>query len=172
MLGPEGAGVFYLQHEHLNLLRPIGVGWHSVVQATDFRHVDFVLRDEAARYEGGSANMVGFWGLGASLALLSQQGLTADASPVAERVLEIANEAVERLSAIGAKLRFAREHEHASGIVTFTLPGRDPQRVRAECLDADVALSVRGGGLRISLHAYNDADDLDRLLDSLSSRRS
>ena len=27
MLGPEGAGVCYIRREHLELLRPLGVGW-------------------------------------------------------------------------------------------------------------------------------------------------
>jgi cysteine desulfurase / selenocysteine lyase len=164
MLGPEGAGVFYLKHEHLNRLRPFGVGWHSVVQSSDFQHVDFVLRDEAARYEGGSANIVGFLGLGASLDLLAQLGLTAKVSPLADRVLEVTGEAVERLLVHGAKLRFERDETHDSGIVTFSLPGHDPQQVRAACLRGGVAVSVRGGGVRISLHAYNNLDDIDRLL--------
>ena len=30
MLGPEGAGIFYVRREHLQRLRPIGVGWNSV----------------------------------------------------------------------------------------------------------------------------------------------
>ena len=33
MLGPEGAGMLYIRREHLERLRPLGVGWHSVVHA-------------------------------------------------------------------------------------------------------------------------------------------
>ena len=32
MLGPEGAGIFFLKHQHLDLLRPMNVGWNSVAQ--------------------------------------------------------------------------------------------------------------------------------------------
>ncbi len=75
LLGPEGAGLFFLRREHLDRLRPVGVGWHSARNPFGFRHEDFQLRDDAARYEGGSQNMVGMVGLLASLELLGEYRL-------------------------------------------------------------------------------------------------
>src|SRR4030067_100565 len=74
MLGPEGAGIAFIRREHLDRLRPIGVGWHSVVHAHDFTHIELKLKPSAARYEGGSQNMVGMIGLGESLRLLTGLG--------------------------------------------------------------------------------------------------
>src|SRR5262249_41607809 len=74
LLGPEGAGLFYLKREHLDLLRPIGVGWHSVEHASDYSRIELKLKPSAARYEGGTQNMVGFLGLAASLELLLECG--------------------------------------------------------------------------------------------------
>jgi selenocysteine lyase/cysteine desulfurase len=170
MLGPEGAGVFYLKLEHLDLLRPLGVGWHSVPHSHDFQHVELKLRAEAARYEGGSHNMVGFLGLGTSLELLARLGLGSARSAIADRVLELGNLAEARLRDHGAELLFERDPQHSTGILTFDLPGHDLQQVRARCLEQGVALSCRGGGLRISLHAYNDVSDLDRLIAALPHR--
>lgn len=163
LLGPEGAGIFYVRREHLTLLRPLSVGWNSVVGAHDFSRIELDLRPDAARYEGGSRNMAGLAALGASLDLLAGLGLGPDRSPLAERVLELTDQAAAALAAIGAVVRSCREPLRRSGILAFELPGRDAVEVRRRCLEAGVVLSVRGGCLRISPHAYNNGDDLERL---------
>ncbi len=165
LLGPEGAGIFYLRREHLDLLRPVGVGWNSVAHAFDFARIELDFRPGAARYEGGSQNMGGFIGLGASLALLGEVGTEA----LARRVLEVTDFACCKLEAIGAVVRSERGGGHGSGIVTFEIPNRDPAALRRRCLEAGVVLSYRGGRLRISPHAYNNAQDVDRLIAALES---
>jgi cysteine desulfurase / selenocysteine lyase len=167
MLGPEGAGVFFARREHLDLLRPIGVGWNSVVQAQDFSRIELNLRPTASRYEGGTQNMVGMLGLGASLRMLAEAGLTPHSSPIAERVLQISDFACERLEQIGAKIVSRRDGDHRSGIVSFELPGRDPQQEQMRLLKQHVALSCRAGRLRISPHAYNNEEDIERLVELL-----
>jgi selenocysteine lyase/cysteine desulfurase len=168
MLGPEGAGLFFIRHQHLSLLRPLGVGWNSVSHAFDFDTIELDLRDEAARYEGGSQNMVGFIGLRASLGLLREFGLSADTSPIADRVLQLGDYAAEQLQAAGAKLLTPRPKNHRSGIITFQLPGSDPHAVRLACQRAKIAVSCRGGGVRISPHAYNNEDEIERLIETVT----
>ncbi len=167
LLGPEGAGLFFVRREHLPRLRPLSVGWNSVVHAHDFSRIELCLRPDAARYEGGSRNMAGHLGLGASLQLLAGMGLSADRSALADRVLALTDYAVNRLEAIGAAVQSCRRASHRSGILAFALPGSDPVDLRRRCLQASVVLSVRGGNLRISPHAYNDETDIDRLIEVL-----
>jgi selenocysteine lyase/cysteine desulfurase len=167
MLGPEGAGLFYARQEHLARLRSVQAGWNSVVGRFDFNRIDWKPRQEAARFEGGTQNMVGFIGLAASLKLLRELGVGPQHSPVADAVLAIARHAQTRLVKRGAELISPCVAGHDSGIVTFRVPGRDPQQLRERCLAAGVALSVRGGGIRISLHGYNHEGDVDRLCDVL-----
>jgi cysteine desulfurase / selenocysteine lyase len=163
LLGPEGAGIFYLRREHLDLLRPVGVGWNSVAHDRDFSRIELNFKKTAERYEGGSMNMAGFIGLNASLALLIGYGQEA----ISARVLEITDLACERLARAGAIVESFRGGEHRSGIVSFRVPGRDPDALRKQCLERQVVLSCRGGRLRISPHAYNDASDIDRLIEAL-----
>ena len=168
MLGPEGAGLFYLKKQHLDLLRPTGLGWNSVARRHDFNHIELKLRDRAARFEGGSHNMVGFHALGASLKLFADCGLSSRGSPLAEAVLHIATHAADQLREIGAQLTRPRDETCQSGIICFAKPGQDPQQLREKCLAAGVALACRDGRLRISPHAYNNEEDVARLIDVLS----
>ena len=164
LLGPEGAGLFYLRDEHLDLLRPVGIGWNSVVGAYDFGRIQLDIRRQAARYEGGSQNMAGYFALGASLQLLARFGLSPSDWPIASRVLEIADLARERLQQIDAVLLDRCQGENRSGIVAFRLPQQDAGAVRRRCLAAGVALGCRSGWLRISPHAYVNEEDVDRLV--------
>lgn len=163
LLGPEGAGVFFTRRKHLNLLRPVGVGWNSVRNEHDFSHIELVFKDTAARYEGGSQNIAGLLALEASLELLARYG----AEAISPRVLEITETACQRLAKLGATILSDRTPAHSSGIVSFELPGRDPLALRQQCFHRKVLLSCRAGRLRISPHAYNTAEDIERLVEAL-----
>lgn len=164
LLGPEGAGVLFIRREHLDRLRPLGVGWNSVQHAHDYQRIELDLKPSAGRYEGGSRNLVGLVGLEASLRLLCTYGPEA----LFARLMEVTEEACQHLQAIGARIRSDRSPAHRSGIVLFDMPGQDPQALRRQCLHRGVVLSCRAGGLRISPHAYNDSSDLQRLTEALS----
>ena len=167
MLGPEGAGLFYCRREHLDRLRASGLGWNSVKGFFDYTNIKLELRPTAARFEGGSQNMVGFHALGASLDLLAECGLAHDESSVAESVLHIAGHAIKQLESVGATIHSPRDDDVRSGIVSFTMPQRDPNEIRKAALAGGVALACRDGKLRISPHAYNDEDDVQRLISVL-----
>ena len=169
LLGPEGAGLLYIRREHLARLRPLMVGWNSVQQGADYAKVELNLKDTAARYEGGSQNMIGFHGLGASLDLLESLGLGPQSSPIAECVLELADFAAAELLACGATLLAPRDGPHRSGIVTFQLPGHEPNDIRRRLEAAGIIVRCRGGGVRLSPHGYNTTDEIQRLIAELRS---
>jgi cysteine desulfurase/selenocysteine lyase len=140
LLGPEGAGLFYLRREHLDLLRPINLGWHSVAHSSDYARIELNLRATAARYEGGTWNMPGILGLGGSLELLLEHG----SSAIGERILQVTEQICERLTWLDATIASDRNPRHASGIVSFTLPGVDPNTVRRQSLDRGMRITMRG----------------------------
>ncbi|MEX2026707.1 MAG: aminotransferase class V-fold PLP-dependent enzyme [Pirellulaceae bacterium] len=167
MLGPEGAGLLYIRREHLDRLRPMICGWHSVLAGSRYDQIEFKLKPAAVRYEGGSQNMVGFTGLNASLEMLRDLGVGPNASPVADRVLEITDYAVAKLRELGLPLVSPHEGNHRSGIVTFQTPNADPLKVRQQLADRGIAAACRGGGIRLSPHGYAIEEEIDRLVNVL-----
>jgi selenocysteine lyase/cysteine desulfurase len=59
LLGPEGAGLFWIRRELVERLHPVGVGWNSVIDSRNFDHVEFRLKPNAGRWESGSLNVGG-----------------------------------------------------------------------------------------------------------------
>ncbi len=165
MLGPEGAGLAYIRRDRLPLLRATSVGWNSVVQGSDFDHIDLKLRPTAMRYESATQNVAGMIGFGASLDLLLSLG----ADNLAAATLDITDHACAELTKAGARVVSPREGDQRSGIVSFEWPGADVAAVRRHCLARGVALNYRAGRVRVSAHAYNDASDVQRLVDALIS---
>ncbi len=165
LLGPEGAGLFYLRREHLDLLRPLGLGWNSVEQASDFSRADASLKQSASRYEGGTYPMPGFVGLCESLNLILEYGV----ANLSQRILEVTDEACQGLERLGARIVSDRSEARRSGVVAFDPPRGNPAEVRQSLLAKQIVLSHRGGRLRISPHAYTNEDDLRRLFDALAS---
>ncbi|HEX6984316.1 MAG TPA: aminotransferase class V-fold PLP-dependent enzyme [Planctomycetaceae bacterium] len=163
MLGPEGAGLFYVRRELLDLLRPLLVGWNSVATAGDYTNPDLRLKPTAGRYEGGSYNMAGIAGFAESLALLDAIGVDA----IAARLREVTDGLCDRLRSAGADIASDRSDERRSGIVAFALPGRPPTEVRKHLFERGVIVRERAGRLRASPHAYTNADDVDRLAAAL-----
>ncbi len=167
LLGPEGVGIAMIRAEHREMMRCPIVGWNSVRNAHLFSHASFELRPEAARYEAGSANMIGVAGLSASTELFLTVIRAAGRDAIADRVLELSNYLADGLRRIGATVDRESSRQHQSGIVTFTLGSREPAQIRELAMANRVVISCRGGGVRASVHAYNNESDLDRLIQLL-----
>jgi cysteine desulfurase/selenocysteine lyase len=164
LLGPEGAGVFYIRRELVEMLHPVGVGWNSVVGALDFSTIDFRLKPHAGRWESGTLNVGGVSALGGSLALLLEIGIP----EVAARVLELTDHLCERAARAGLLVFSSRLPEDKSGIVSLLVRDADLPALVRRCREAKVIVNQRAGRLRVSPHFYNTMDELDHLVELLS----
>src|SRR5262249_53539673 len=100
LLGPEGAGLFYIRRELVDRLHPVGVGWNSVIGGTNFSRIDFRLKPHAGRWESGSLNVAGITALGTSMEMLLDIGI----DRVAKRVLEVTDYLCGRAPEIGLEV--------------------------------------------------------------------
>ncbi len=172
MLGPEGAAIAYVKQDYWDRLHCHGVGWNSVVSRYDFSSHDTTLRPSAARWEGGSANACGLLALRASLELHWSVQSLFGRNAIADRVMELNGLAQKRLQECGANVLSPWQGESRSGIVNFTLPGISPQEIRRYCREQNIIVNCRGPGVRVSLHAFNNESDLERLVRALCELRS
>ena len=165
LLGPEGAGVFYIRRELVDLLHPVGIGWNSVIGCRNFSHIDFRLKPHAGRWESGSLNVAGITALGASLELLLDIGI----STITQRVLELTDYLCARAEHAGFEIHSSRRPEDKSAIVSMMAPGGDARALVRRCRQQGIVINHRAGRLRISPHAYNTFEEIDRLLETLAS---
>jgi cysteine desulfurase/selenocysteine lyase len=164
LLGPEGAGLFWIRRKLVDQLHPIGIGWNSVIDSRNFNHVELRLKPHAGRWESGSLNVGGILALGASLELLLAVGIDA----IAERVLHLTDYLCDRCRQAGLTVYSSRRPGEASGIVSLVMPG-DVRAVVRRCRDAGIVVNQRAGRLRVSPHAYNSVEELDRLIELLGA---
>lgn len=159
LLGPEGAGLFWIRRELVDQLHAVGIGWNSVIGSRNIGRADFRLKPHAGRWESGSPNVGGILALGASMELLLDMGIDA----IAERVLHLTDYLCERCRHAGVKVYSSRRPEEASSIVSLIVDG-DVGAVVQRCREAGIVVNQRMERLRISPHAYNSSEELDRLI--------
>lgn len=162
LLGPEGAGIGYIRREWIERLHPIGVGANSVIQPHAFTTIDFKLKPHAGRWEGGAYNVPGITALGASLELLLNVGIP----EIGHRVLGLTDYLCDRASAVGWKVFSSREPGENSGIVSLLHPTRSAADVMKRCRAAGAIVNNRADRVRVSPHAYNNEDEIDRFLEA------
>jgi cysteine desulfurase/selenocysteine lyase len=164
LLGPEGIGIFYCRKELAQSMRPPLVGWKSVQNEFDFDHPVLRLKNDAQRFEEGSQNMMGIFGLGAAIELLFEVGI----ANIEERVLDLGDQIVREAGKRGLTVLTPEQREQRGG--NITIAGRfDPAAARDALRERRMMVNVRGGGLRLSPHFYNTAEDINTLFQNLDS---
>lgn len=168
MLGPEGAGLTFIREQHLDMLDCTPIGWNSVKGSLSFSGASMELKPTAARYEGGSQNFAGHLALHRSLEMFWQVLSCHGSNAIAERILSLHAYARDGLRKKGVRLISDWYRSCRSGIITFAPNNLEPNELRTRLADAGVAVSCRGGGVRMAIHAYNTQSDIDRLLENVA----
>ena len=99
--------------------------------------------------------------MGASLDLLLDAGLDA----IWHHVDGLLDDAVARLTHVGAIVRSDRSPSGRSAHLTFEVPGVDATMVCDRLEAQQVICSPRGGGVRVAPHGYNTTADIDALVE-------
>jgi selenocysteine lyase/cysteine desulfurase len=167
LLGAEACTLFYVSEGARERVPPAFGGWWNVKH--DFTHgggyLDYRLDFELGgrRYEPGSLPTAQIAGLGAALDLLGEMG----SEEVAGRIGRLVGDLAAALAGRGWKV--TTPEPFRSGILSAVPPGGNARRSEKELERRGVIASSRQGAVRFSPHAYNDADELRRVLEAVDA---
>lgn len=169
LLGPCGAGIFFVRKSMQEKLRPAVHGWHNIRCPGFVAQEQMVYLPDARRYEAGTANLAGLAGLVAAMELLLEIGVENIAVELLRKRAWLAPALRERGLTL---LQPAAPEAHASAILSFYRPGADMAALHQKLMSAGVHTSLRVDRagqqyVRVSPHFYNTDAELHRLLEGL-----
>lgn len=163
LLGPTGIGFLYIRPDWLPRLDRFLSGWMSTTDPMNFFAYDLPFRDDAWRYEEGSHSTVLIVGLNESLRLLLDVGI----ENIEKQVHLVTDHLLDGLHRLGLEIITPHSRwEERSAIVSFR-PRGDAQALARALDEAGIAVSERGGAIRVSVHGYNTVEEIDRLVEEL-----
>jgi selenocysteine lyase/cysteine desulfurase len=141
------------------------VGWMGAQNPFDLDSLTLRLADAARRVELSTMSYVSAIGLESSIAMLSSVGF----ERIDQHARRLATHLVDRVAELGWRpFRPPSDPSAAPHIVSLRHPDHDPAATAERLASrARIICGRRAGGLRISFHAYNDSDDVDRLVEAL-----
>jgi cysteine desulfurase / selenocysteine lyase len=166
MLGLHGAAILYLGpriDERLQLAMP---GWRSVQDMWDFHNYEQPFSRDAMRFESGTPNLIGTLSLVCAIDLFERCG----AAAIARHVLELTDRLCDGLQRLGAEVSTLRGEGISSAIVTFALPDKESVALGRALENEGIVTTYRAGGVRLSPHGYNTAEEIDLVLAALAEK--
>ena len=163
LLGPEGCGILYISKALQDRVDPVEFGWTNVAGYNDYGSRDMTLRPDAGRYECGTLNTIGCFGLKASIEFL----LEVDPGKIAPVVQNLGDQVAVGVLNKGYEVMGARTPETGAGIVSFRKAGVDSTAIVAKLRAAGITAAPRAGWVRTSPHFYIAPDEIDRMVAEL-----
>ena len=167
LLGPCGAGVFYVRRELQEKLNPPVYGWHNVRNPNFVAQEQIVFRSGAVKYEAGTHNLLGLVGLIAAMELALEIGV----ENIAAELLRKRAWLVPALQAKGFTVLNADAKTGRTPAASFRFinRARTSRRLHKKLTDAGVVTSLRTDRkgqkyIRLSPHFYNTDAELQRAL--------
>lgn len=163
LLAPEGAAIFYCANDKLERLINTNVGWASVVNPREFLDYDLTQKPDATRFEEGSYNSIGLYGLKAAIELLLEIGV----SNIESYILELTAGLIKGLDSKGYRVITPQSDSERAGIVVFESDHHTPAELYALLNERNIISAERGSGVRVSPHFYNTEAEIADLLEVL-----
>jgi len=157
-MGPHGTGFLYLTEALQSTIHQRSLGWLSVRNPWEFYNYEQPLASSARRYEGGSLNMPGLWGMRAALETLLEFGM----QNIEDQILHLSGLLWRGLASInGLTVITPAEREERAGIVTAQLPpGTNAEALLGMLHRHNVMPALRERKIRYSPHFYCTEEEM------------
>ena len=163
MLGPEGCGILYVRKQRQDSIDPVEFGWTNVAGYADYAARDMTLRADAGRYECGTLNTIGCYGLHAAIDFLLEVGVDRIGADV-QKLGDLVAHGAQRK---GFEILGNRSPENGAGIVSIRKPGTDCRMIVHHLQDRGILAAPRQGWVRMSPHFYVSPEEIERVIELL-----
>jgi len=163
LLGPEGIALLYISDRVIDRIKPTVVGWTSVKNYEQHLDYDLTYREGAGRFECGTLNTAGVYGLSAAIDLFLEIG----PSEIEAYLVGLSGYLAEGLASKGFKIISSRVPGEASAVVTCTHEQHSPRELYRLLRSRNIITAPRANRLRISPHFYNTREEVDTLIEAL-----
>lgn len=163
LLGPEGVALLYVSDRVIDRIKPTVVGWTSVKNYEQYLNYELDYRDGAGRFECGTLNTAGVYGLGAAIDLFLEVG----PEKIEAYLLGLSDYLAERLTTKGYEVISSRRAGETSAIVTCKHVRHAPRDLYRLLRSKNILTAPRVNRLRISPHFYNTREEVDALIEAL-----
>lgn len=166
LLGPPGVAFLYVRRSLIERLEPLVTGWFGRTDPFAFALTPLDWSRSARRFETGSPPVPSVYGATAGLTALRALGPEVVSRQIARLVDRLMTGMRER----GFEGLTPDEPAQRSALVV--LRSDHAQDLAGRLAGHGVIASARGSGLRVSFHAYNNEEDVDRVLAALDAERA
>ncbi|MFI4966888.1 MAG: aminotransferase class V-fold PLP-dependent enzyme [Caulobacterales bacterium] len=165
LLGTAGIGFLYVNRQQLPALTPTVSGWFAQADIDAMDIFANAPAPTARRFQTGTPPVVNAYAAEAGIGLIRGIGIGA----IEARIRHLTGEAMDRLAEAGCALATPRD-DHRRG-PQVAIRARDAAQLTEKLAERGVVVSSRDGNVRAMFHAYNDASDVDALVEGLMAHR-
>ncbi len=165
LLGSPGVAFLYVREELIERLTPSDSGWFGQenVFAYDVHHLEYA--GSARRFETGSPPIPNVYASLAALRLIEEVGL----ARIQAHVQDLAGRLIGAIQQRGLDLRTPAEPADRGPLVM--IGSTDAPKLVEVLAREGILCSTRDGALRVSLHYYNTAADVEAVVEALDRHR-
>lgn len=154
----EGIGAIYINRRWHNKLKWPIVGWLSVKDTETYDNKHLCLKDDASVLDIGALPLHSIFVLGKATDIVFRIG----AENIENRIYELGDYLIKKIRELKLEIISPIEKEHRAGIIVVKV--KNPEEIAKELFQKGIIVSSRKEGLRISVHIYNNEEDIDKFI--------